>query len=313
MNWQNKVFVQRVCSKMPNGDSLYYLLQKHFGALKNFKIDSKISQAKRMCEVLHRYGYSLEGKALVEIGSGWVPCLPMAFWVMGYRSCKTYDISSLLKDELVFKAIFQLISSLKTNGVWDELGVTISNKTRKIKNLESFLKRGISAAEILQEMNIECVVRDKFEADYFGTQSADVVFSNTTLEHIPSIDLESLLKETYQVLKPGGISWHLIDPSDHFAHTDLSISPINFLKYSNDEFEKYNNRYIYQNRLRNREFKELFQAAGYEIVAWETKPNERSLRAVDAISLDSRFLGMPREEICSGSVIVIARKPSGGV
>jgi hypothetical protein len=72
---------------------------------------------------------------------------------------------------------------------------------------------------------------------------------------------------------------HRIDYSDHFSHSDASISPINFLQYSDAEWARYaGNRYMYMNRLRHDDFLALFESAGHRILA--------AAPAVDARSLD---------------------------
>ena len=52
----------------------------------------------------------------------------------------------------------------------------------------------------------------------------------------------------------------MVDYSDHFSHSDQTISSINFLRYSDDEWQRYaGNRYMYMNRLRHDDVLALFR------------------------------------------------------
>jgi len=76
-------------------------------------------------------------------------------------------------------------------------------------------------------------------------------FSITTLEHIPEAVLRSIFAEARRILKPKGIAIHFVDLSDHFSHQDDTISSINFLKFSDSEWNHLaGNEFAYCNRLR---------------------------------------------------------------
>ena len=75
--------------------------------------------------------------------------------------------------------------------------------------------------------------------------------SYTVFEHIPAPILSDILSEAQRVLRPSGLAIHLIDYSDHFAHSDASISAINFLQYDDAAWSRLaDNPYMYMNRLR---------------------------------------------------------------
>ena len=57
-----------------------------------------------------------------------------------------------------------------------------------------------------------------------------------------------------------------IDYSDHYNHTDNTISPLNYLQFSEIEWKKYNSSYLFQNRLRHQDYKKIFLEFGYEIL-----------------------------------------------
>ena len=101
---------------------------------------------------------------------------------------------------------------------------------------------------------------------------------SATLEHIRKIDLYDL-KELYRIIKAGGLVSAVIDYSDHYSHSDSSISQLNFLRFSESEWKTYNHRYHYQNRLRHERYIELFQHYGFKLIKAELDlPDERFIR-----------------------------------
>ena len=99
----------------------------------------------------------------------------------------------------------------------------------------------------------------------FPDKSIDICVSTATLEHIPEEVICKILKELHRIIKDGGLVSAVIDYSDHYSHTDSSISDLNFLKYSEDDWKSYNHRCHYQNRLRHDRYVELFEQHGFEL------------------------------------------------
>ena len=93
----------------------------------------------------------------------------------------------------------------------------------------------------------------------------DMCISTTALEHFKISDLKEYLSDLKNILKRGGLVSSIIDYSDHYSHTDSKISNLNYLKYSKNTWEKYNNQYLYQNRLRHQDYIKIFETSGYKI------------------------------------------------
>ena len=67
-----------------------------------------------------------------------------------------------------------------------------------------------------------------------------------------------------------------IDYSDHFSHSDKSISSVHFLQFSDGKCNKIaGNRYMYMNRLRHDDFVSLFQDLNNHILINEPTNNNR--------------------------------------
>src|SRR5262249_40313996 len=86
--------------------------------------------------------------------------------------------------------------------------------------------------------------------------------------------------------------------SDHFSHSDPSISAVNFLQYSDDEWQRYaGNRFMYMNRLRHDDVLALFEEVGHRMLAVTPAVDARSRQLLDAgaIRLNARFEAKSRE------------------
>ena len=93
----------------------------------------------------------------------------------------------------------------------------------------------------------------------------DICVSTTTLEHFSLQDLNDFLLDVKKILKDDGLVSSIIDYSDHYSHTDKNINSLNFLKFDESDWVKYNNSYLYQNRLRHQDYRELFNDFNYKI------------------------------------------------
>jgi len=117
--------------------------------------------------------------------------------------------------------------------------------------------------EILDKYNIQYLAPHKLSD--ISEKKYDICVSTTTLEHFTLQDLKDFLQDVKKILKDGGLISSIIDYSDHYSHTDKNIGSLNFLKFDESDWVKYNNTYLYQNRLRHQDYRKLFNDFNYEI------------------------------------------------
>ena len=139
-----------------------------------------------------------------------------------------------------------------------------SEKISKILNLNN--KGRIENFDQLRKLyNINYVVPSSLKNFKDSNKKFDMCISTNTLEHFTISDLNEYLIDLKSVLKTNGLVSSVIDYSDHYSHTDKNITSLNFLRYSNKEWNKYNNSYLFQNRLRHQDYIEKFNINGYKI------------------------------------------------
>jgi SAM-dependent methyltransferase len=134
-------------------------------------------------------------------------------------------------------------------------------------------RAGLTAVSSLEDLQSCYGIAYRAPVDMARTDFADASFdlcvSTNTLEHIPVATLEAILHELRRILKAGGIVSAQIDYSDHYAHTDKSISKLNYLRFSDAQWRRHNHRCFHQNRLRHNHYRRLFVEAGFAILHQE--------------------------------------------
>jgi len=164
-------------------------------------------------------------------------------------------LSKLMPSQIVVD-LFRMIDFDIINNSIDSINSLTNQANSPIKSIE----------------DLESSFGIKYFAPYdasktdLDSSSIDVCVSSHTLEHIPKQSIIDIFKELKRVLKPSGYISALIDYSDHYAHTDSSISLLNYLHFDDDAWNKHNHDSHFQNRLRHHDYKEIFENLGYEIL-----------------------------------------------
>ena len=139
-----------------------------------------------------------------------------------------------------------------------------NKKIANILNLDS--KKEVNSFETLQSSyNISYKAPHNLNDIIKNKKSFDMCITTTALEHFTLSDIEDFLLKLKKILRKDGFISSAIDYSDHYSHTDKNIGPLNFLKYTQNNWAKYNNSYLYQNRLRHRDYEKLFIKHNYII------------------------------------------------
>ena len=136
-----------------------------------------------------------------------------------------------------------------------------------------------------------------------GDKSINACISSVTLEHIPKKNIIEIFTELQRILTDGGIVSATIDYSDHYAHTDASISLLNYLHYSELEWEYFNHSCHYQNRLRHNDYMEIFSSCGFEIVEEELFYQEK----VISDHLKNKFMDSDSKWSATSSHVVLKK------
>ena len=308
MDWRIKGAIQKVLGYVPGGGRVHYLLQRRGGGLTNFarECDIKVDDWRLMMGHLRAANLPLAGAKLLEMGTGWYPTFPFCLYLAGAQRVHTYDLNRHLKPRRTRALAERLAHHVAL--IARESGRPERDVAEQQRQLCDALRRNktIGAAT-------GGVVDYHAPADAARTEllydSIDVVFSNSVLEHVPPAVIESCLAEAMRILKPGGIVFHSVNCGDHYAYVDRSINQLHYLRYSDAEWGRWNNAFLYQNRLRAGDFTAMARRAGFEIEIDTSRASPERLAQLDQIRVDPSFSRYSREQLAITSIDFVGRKP----
>ena len=111
------------------------------------------------------------------------------------------------------------------------------------------------------------------------------------------------------MLRHGGCFIHIVDFSDHFSHSDKSISSANFLRYNNEEWNKLaGNQFMYQNRLRIDDYIKLFTDANMDVYANNVVIDKRALDCIrNGFVIDQQFRHKEENSLAASEAMFTAQ------
>jgi SAM-dependent methyltransferase len=308
MDWRIKGAIQKVLGYVPGGSRIHYHLQRRVGGLTDFarECDLKLEDWRLMMGHLKASNIELAGATLLEIGTGWYPTFPLCLYLAGAKRVLTFDLNRHLAPDLVIALADRLANHVPL--IARESGRDPAEVAAEQARVATAIKSGASVSEATRG-----AIEYHAPADAADTKlperSIDVVFSNSVLEHVPGPVIAEMMREAMRILVPRGIVFHSVNCGDHYAYTDRAIHQLHYLKYSDAEWEKWNNEFLYQNRLRAEDFTAMARDAGFAIEIDTSRPHPDRLKQLDAITVHPSFLARySRDQLAITSIDFVGRK-----
>jgi SAM-dependent methyltransferase len=303
MKWQRKAKIQNSIAALPFGsNAVYYAMQRAFGGLRPGMIDplDRMKAAAGMVAWAATTGFDIRGKTVLEVGTGRMVDLPIGMWLCGAARVITVDLNRYLSPTLVAEA--RDIVRRAPEKVVDLFGR--KDDALFQERLSVLIGTHVPDGKVLNAMNIEYMSPADAAHLPLAAGSIDMHVSHTVMEHIPENVLAAILVEAKRIIAPGGLLIHNIDPSDHFSHDDASITRINFLRFTDAEWEMWGgNQFMYHNRLRAGDYERLFAEAGVRILGETRVVDDRSAEAlVDGFPLGDAFRNLDSNELATTSL-----------
>jgi hypothetical protein len=290
---------------LPGNVGVYQRIQLKYGRL----ISDPFEQLAASVEMVKNLGHSIQlhtkQPQIFEVGTGHEPLFPVSWFLCGSGPIVTVDLHRRLNIK-----IFHL--SLKA---------IAANPAKVFELYEGTVERKILAERfdvLVENQDNPLLLLEKAKITYrapfdatrtdYEDSTFDFHFSNNVLEHIFPEVLSEILIEGKRILKPKGLALHKFDESDHFAHTDDSITSVNFLQFSKKVWKIIGgNQYSYVNRLRESDFIEIFKTNGFKISKKISKIDEiAKLRIQSGFKVHKDFAKYEIEDLCTTSTIVYA-------
>ncbi len=305
MDWRVKGVLQKVLGAVPGGVLVNDVLQRAFGELRDFDavVKNKVVDD-WLVLISHMNELKINPRDLVyvEIGTGWMPTLPVCYALVGARACHTFDLNRHLKEDLTLRMVQALATHLPA------IAQAVSRPSAEIEAVHAALAQARNAGDLLRLARIEYNAPADAAQTGLADGSVDIVFSNSVFEHIGEKALARIMRETYRILKPGGLAIHSVNCGDHYAYFDREITFLNYLSYTEKEWAFWNNGMLYQNRLRPQRFLDLAREAGLQIVLDKQKPKPELMALLPKMKVAAEFAHMPPEQLCCSSIDFVAKR-----
>jgi len=278
--WKLKAIVQKTISFLPQKQRINYWFQKHVTKGVNLSDEYfgyKIEHAADHLRFFRKYGSKdLSSSSVLELGTGWYPVVPIALFLNDLPMVHSLDLSNWTSADNI-RTTCQKYGEWSTEGRLSEFLDDI-NPERWQTIMELARDERSDLDQMCEKINLHRWVGDARKTE-FATDSIDLICSNNTFEHIPEAILRDILKEFQRIIKSDGVMSHFIDMSDHFAHFDSSINIYNFLRYDERTWNRIDNSIQPQNRMRFRDYQDLYEKLKLPISHTEVRPGSTELLA----------------------------------
>ena len=290
--WIVKAIVQKSISFLPYRNQVNFLFQKYISKgvklTDNYFYD-RLEHAKMHINAFRHYSNAPKPDNCLELGTGWYPVVPISFYLIGSHEIYSVDISKILTKSRL-KTTIQKFIEADLNG---ELKKYIEYREDKLKELNVLFTEleKYTFEQCLEKLNLNYLIQDARSLS-IQDNSIHLISSNNTFEHLSPGILKDILSEFKRVInKRSGIMSHSIDLSDHFAHSDKSISDYNFLQFSDKQWKWIDNKIQPLNRLRFDDYLQLYQQLNIPINK-EMRVNG-NINNLKSIRLAQKFMNKP--------------------
>jgi|GEM_PF-6505906 len=302
--WRRRALLYQVIGAIPYSSQVLNSVRNRFGRLKNWDLTGRQPAINEMIYILNQVKKSVEDKTLAEIGAGWHPYMAALFYGMGAKKIFLTDVAANIRPEYVLQTLQYLIDNV--GKISERSGVSESQLLERWNELNpdsepwrvDWKKKGII---YLAPFN--------FADTKWANESVDMIYSNSCLGYVPESVLTGIFSESARVLRPGGWVSHNITTYDDYSIYDLDVSPLNFLTFSQNEWQRIGNSNLhYQNRLRPENYLTLCRDAKMTVSFSERKALCYNLEIQERISLDEQYSTLPDEEILCARFLLSADK-----
>ncbi len=298
--WVGKALVQQVVGALPRGHRVNAVLQQRVtgrlprqGAVFVAHVAEHARHQRALIDL--RPGCATSGLRAFEFGAGYDLLGPMVRWSAGVDAQTLVDLRPVLRLELVN-------DTLRKFHDWHaELEAAAELPLRRPS-----AEPVTDLAELEERFGIRYEAPCDAAATGLSDASFELVTSTWTLEHIPPGEIVRILREMRRLLTPDGVVSCLVDLKDHFSYFEPSLSPYNFLRFSDRAFSMVNPSLQWQSRLRAPEYRALAEAAGFEVLLEVDEPGApEDLAVLRELRVARRFQSFSLEELAVRTVHLV--------
>jgi hypothetical protein len=281
MDWRLKCAGLHLMGLPPFGRHLHYVAQRYVTRSIPRNIDTSLPWALTHLQAFRAHYGELTVANYFEFGAGWDLFMNLFLYVCGIQHQLAVDLRPYARRHLINHVIRQL-SGAEIPGRVDVALTELDN------NWIDSLKRLYGITYLTP-----CDARSLHIPD--GT--TDLISSTNTLEHIPERDLGMILRECSRICHRDSVVSMIIDYGDHYSYSDHTITPYNYLRFSEARWRVLNPKIHYQNRLRHSDYRRLFEDAGFRVVEETCSAPSDGATVLTNLPLHERFRSYDRTDL----------------
>ena len=305
MHWLIKAHAMALLSRLPGGKSVYHALQRRLGT-NRLNFAESLERTGQIVDLVHETGCDVCGSTCLEIGTGWRPFVPMLFYLAGAERTITLDINPWMDQRYALETYRAIGKGLPQ--IAERLHVSQSQIESRYVHID---ESKLNLANLLAAFHVDYRCPADACATGLPSRLIDFVVSSNVLEHVPPAVLEGMHRESAQILKPGGLAVHRINPGDHYILTDARITGANFLQFPEKRWYWYGGSGLsYHNRLRCVQQKELLAGSGLKIVIERVRSDERADAAIRSgrLKIDPSFQHFTLEQLTADYIWLVGAR-----
>ena len=313
-NWRVKVAVQFLLGLLPR--SLGFRVNEWVTSYVRGGLEERIDPQPRYLKGINNIamirhqaeGFSLAGKRVFELGTGWHGIDLVIFYLLGAEQIITIDHHTHLTFEYLASSINSLYSDPE---VIEELRKQGLDEIR-LSKLQESVSQAVSLEDLLMILLTDYrIITSREYSDLNLDGPVDLFYSESILQRIPIPHLEDLFRVVSSQLSDKGVVFHRTDQKDINAqsHVDQGLWDFNYLRYSDGFFNFFmSGKFNSQNRLRESDFLELLEGSGMVPIYLESHYSKTDLEKLKDFQVARRFQGKTVEDLAVKHSKIICRK-----
>ncbi len=304
MRWWAHWGVQYLLAKVPGGEVVHRLMQEKAGQLRHIERGYQFDNALLILEMATKHVGSLAGLRVAEIGTGWIPAVPVALALTGCE-VHTYDVLALTKADFL----------RRTLKAWEPRLAEIAEATKQplldVYDRWDRLSRSETLNELCEKTGGEYLAPVDTTSLPYDSGTYDLVLSNLAMPSIPDGLIVPVLRESVRLLKPSGWSIHRIRMTDEYAATDPNRHHLHYLTYPQQTWKRwFDHRNKCQNRWRASHFLKAFRDVG--LLQRELRRHQDTTGAAyfQQVPLAPEFQSCDEEDLNTIGIDVVLQMPA---
>lgn len=257
-----------------------------------------IERVGRNVDMCLKYGPLRADDLLLELGTGWIHWEALTLRLFFDFQAVLYDVWDNRQLNALKSFVRQLEKRFGQKGFLE--GCDFDRARSLIRKIE-----GVTTFDHLYEMlGFRYVLDPRGLMEGLPRNAFRMAISAGVMEHIPATTAPQFVSNMASVLVEGGLGIHSINIGDHLYCYDGSVSPKQYLTYSESQWRLWcENGVQYINRIQRSDWLRMFTQAGFSLLE-----EGGSYANLTSLRIHPRYKGLSRKDIDCTNFLLVVRK-----